>query len=83
MLTSTYFLFVLRVQFCWGELSFKDFFNGGGKALVFSKVLVLASTKFWLIFPRCSEAFGFLPAWFSDSLVAFKAVGRSKNQVKV
>ena len=35
MLTVTYLLFVVRVQFCWEEHSFKDFFDGGGKALVF------------------------------------------------
>ena len=59
MLTVTYLLFVLRVQFWSGELSFKDFLMVWGRLwfLVFS-----ASTKFWFIFPCCSEAFGFLPA---------------------
>ena len=41
------------------ELSFKDFFDGGGKALVFCKVLV---RNF-----GCSEDFGFLPAWMSPN----------------
>ena len=58
-LTVTYLLFVIRVQFCGGELSFKDFFDGGGKALVFCKVLV---RNF-----GCSEDFGFLPAWMSPN----------------
>ena len=54
MLTVTYLFFVVRVQFCWEELSFKDFFGGGGKALVLSKVLVRNFGSFFHAAPKLS-----------------------------